>query len=245
MGLRVTNLEGKVNSGRRGLLWPIHQFWLALFLVFCYNRPMIITNYGEAFVRLSFGDMVVAVNPISKDFDSKAPKFGANLSLVSLNHKALNGIDNMSFGNKETFAIEGPGEYEVAGVFIKGFESVGPNGLINTIYTIELEGMQVCHLGALSLTDLSPEILEDISGSDILITPIGDLDTLEGKAAAKFANSLEAKIIIPVLAGPKNEHLKAFLQEAGATSASPVDKLAIKRKDLEGKQGEVVVLSVV
>ena len=205
---------------------------------------MIITHYGEGFVRLQFGDMVVAVNPISKEFDSKAPKFGADISLVSLNHPALNGVENMSFGNKDTFAIKGPGEYEVAGVFIKGFDSHGPNGLINTIYTIELEGMQVCHLGGLALTDLAPETLEDISSSDILIAPSGDLDTLEGKAAAKFASSLEPKIIIPVLSGAKNEHLKSFLQEAGAGNVTPVDKLSLKRKDLDGKQGEVVVLSI-
>ena len=206
---------------------------------------MIITHYGEGFVRLQFGDMVVAVNPISKDFDPKAPKFGANITLVSLNHPSMNGVENMSFGNKDTFAVQGPGEYEVAGVFIRGFGSQGPNGLINTIYTIELEGMQVCHLGALALTELSPEILEDISGSDILITPTGDLGTLEGKGASKFASSLEPKLIIPVLNGVKDEHLKNFLHEAGADKVTPVDKLSIKRKDLEGKQSEVVVLSVV
>lgn len=205
---------------------------------------MIITHYGEGFVRLQFGDMVVAVNPISKDFDGKAPKFGADITLVSLNHPAMNGVENMSFGNKDTFAVQGPGEYEVAGVFIRGFGSQGPNGLINTIYTVELEGMQVCHLGGLALTELSPETLESISGSDILITPTGDLGTLEGKGAAKFAGSLESKIIIPVLNGAKDEHLKSFLSETGSGSVAPVDKLSLKRKDLEGKQGEVVVLAV-
>lgn len=205
---------------------------------------MIITHYGEAFVRLQFGDMVVAVNPISKDFDSKAPKFGANITLVSANNEALNGLANMSFGNKETFAIEGPGEYEIAGVFIRGFESRGPGDLINTIYTIELEGMRVCHLGALSSTELTPETLEDISGCDILITPIGDLETLADKAAAKFASSLEAKIIIPVLMGKKEEHLKAFLNETGGKNEAS-EKIALKRKDLDGKKNEVIVLKAV
>ena len=39
----------------------------------------------------------------------------------------------------------------------------------------------------------------------------------------------------------KDETLKLFMKEAGATLSSQ-DKLTIKRKDLENKEGEVVVL---
>ena len=37
--------------------------------------------------------------------------------------------------------------------------------------------------------------------------------------------------------------LKKYLKEAGEDAVKPIDKLTIKRKDLEGKMGEVVVLS--
>jgi len=40
----------------------------------------------------------------------------------------------------------------------------------------------------------------------------------------------------------QKDALKTFLKEAGAESSKPVDKLTIKKKDLEGKAGEVVVL---
>ena len=39
-----------------------------------------------------------------------------------------------------------------------------------------------------------------------------------------------------------NGSLKAFLKEVGEEKAEVVDKLTLKRKDLEGKEGEVVVL---
>ena len=36
--------------------------------------------------------------------------------------------------------------------------------------------------------------------------------------------------------------LKVFLKEIGEEKAEVVDKLTIRRKDLDGKEGEVVVL---
>jgi superfamily II helicase len=41
--------------------------------------------------------------------------------------------------------------------------------------------------------------------------------------------------------GDKNA-LKTFLKEEGSEDVKPVEKLTLKKKDLEGKEGEVVVL---
>jgi hypothetical protein len=38
--------------------------------------------------------------------------------------------------------------------------------------------------------------------------------------------------------------LKAFLKEAGQDGVKSIEKLTIKKKDLEGKEGEIVVLDV-
>lgn len=207
---------------------------------------MVITYYGEAFVRLQFGDMVIATNPVSRDFDAKASKFGADIALIAQNHPSMNGRDSVSFGAKEAFVIDSPGEYELSGVFVKGLPSVGPHGRINTVYSVVLEGMSVVHLGGLALDKLTPDALEEISSPDILIVPIGGQDSLDPKSAAKFAASLGPKIIIPVLCGDKkDDHLPIFLKDIGADKVSPLDKLSLKKKDLEGKEGEVIVLSPV
>jgi hypothetical protein len=56
----------------------------------------------------------------------------------------------------------------------------------------------------------------------------------------------EPKHIIPShFDSGKKDTLKQFLKEAGAENVSPVDKLTIKRKDIEGKEGDVVVLQVI
>ena len=215
---------------------------------------MIITYHGVDFFKVQFGDTVLAVNPISKDSKFKSTRFGSDITLVSLNSPEHNGADITSRGDKESFLINGPGEYEVSGVFVKGFlsksnyPSIGSGqagtNKINTIYKISLEGMNLCFLGALSDAQLSPEAKEAIEETDILIVPIGGDGVLDAGTAHKLAVQFEPKIIIPSHYGEVGEQgaLKKFLKEAGEESVRPVDKLTVKKKDLEGKEEEVIVL---
>ncbi|MBX4211005.1 MBL fold metallo-hydrolase [Candidatus Parcubacteria bacterium] len=82
---------------------------------------MVITYHGAEFFKVQFGDTVIAYNPISKDSKQKTTRFGADIVLSSLNHPDFNGIDNATHGDRNPFVITGPGEYEVKGIFIKGF----------------------------------------------------------------------------------------------------------------------------
>lgn len=212
---------------------------------------MIITYHGVDFFKVSFGDITIAVNPLSKESKFKSTKFGSDITLVSLkNSPEHNGSDVTSRGDKESFVINGPGEYEVSGVFIKGFLSksnYGGGESINTIYTVSLEGMNLGFLGALSEKELSPEAKEELEGIDVLFVPIGGGDVLPPDVAHKLAVQFEPKLIIPshyVEVGDKNS-LKAFLKDAGEDDVKPIDKLTIKKKDLEGKEGDVVVLEAI
>ena len=202
------------------------------------------------FFKVSFGDTTIAVNPISKDSKFKSTKFGSDITLVSLNSPEHNGADITSRGDKESFLINGPGEYEVSGVFIKGFPSKSKYGgeeKINTIYTVSLEGINLCFLGALGDKDIPAKTKEDIDGIDILFVPIGGEGVLDSATAHKLAVQFEPKIIIPSHYGEVGltNSLKTFLKEAGEEGIKPIDKLTIKRKDLEGKEGDVVVLDKV
>jgi L-ascorbate metabolism protein UlaG (beta-lactamase superfamily) len=211
---------------------------------------MIITHHGADFFKVSFGDTTIAVNPISKDSKLKSTKFGSDITLVSLNSPEHNGVEQTSRGEKESFVIQGPGEYEVQGVFIKGFLSnsvYGGKEHINTIYTVALEGINLGFLGALSDEKLSAEAKEGLEGIDILFVPIGGDGVLDPAVAHKIAMQFEPKIIIPshfIDVGEKDS-LKKFLKESGDESVKPIDKLTIKKKDVEGKEGEVVVLEAI
>jgi L-ascorbate metabolism protein UlaG (beta-lactamase superfamily) len=213
---------------------------------------MIITFLGGESFKVSFGDTTLAFNPISKDSKLSAAKFGADIVLSSLNHPDMNGIDQVSFGEKKAFAITGPGEYEVKGVFIKGFGSeshydgsgkVGAEKGINTIYSVSLEGMNICFLGAIDQMEMPKEADEGIDAVDILFVPIGGAGVLDAAKAYKLAVSLEPKLIIPMHYGDigGKEALKVFLKEAGE-NPKPTNKLTLKRKDLDGKDAEVAIL---
>jgi len=207
---------------------------------------MIITYLGGESFKVSFGDTILAFNPISKDSKLKPAKFGADIVLSSINHPDMNGVDQVTFGEKKPFSITGPGEYEVKGVFIKGFGSVSNydgEKRINTIYSVALEGMNICFLGAIDQEALPKEADEGVDGIDILFVPIGGDGVLNASKAYKLAVSLEPKLIIPMHYGDlgNKDALKIFLKEAGE-NPKPEPKLTLKKKDLEGKDAEVVVL---
>lgn len=210
---------------------------------------MVITYHGGEFFKVSFGDTTLAFNPISKDSKLKGTRFGADIALVSLNHPDFNGADQVAHGDRQPFVIMGPGEYEVRGVFIQGINSesnYGGSAKVNTIYTVELEGMQLCFVGALSSRKLSAEVKGSLPDIDILFVPIGGGEVLSPTEAHELAVELEAKLVIPMHYGDMGDDkgaLATFLGEA-EKDTKPIDKLTLKRKDLEGKEGEIVVLSI-
>lgn len=208
---------------------------------------MIITYQGVEFVKIQHGDLVLAFNPVSKESSYKTPRFGADIALISLNNEDMNGEDAVTLGEKKPFVIKGPGEYEVNELFIRGYATAsnyGKRECINTIYSVTVDGINVCFLGALGKADMDPEARKAAGDADVLIIPIGGEGVLTASEAYQFAVKAEPKIIIPIhfgQVGDKNA-LKTFLKEGDAEDVKPIDKLTIKRKDLDGKESDIVVL---
>ncbi|MES2214247.1 MAG: MBL fold metallo-hydrolase [Patescibacteria group bacterium] len=188
---------------------------------------MVITYQGLESFRITQGDLAIALNPASS-------RAGADITLISSNAFATDG---------KGFVITGPGEYEVKDIGVKGFLSESNyEGIAryNTIYQINLEGMNLCFLGPLSNPELSDEAKESIEDVDVLFVPVGGEGVLEAAAAYKLAVSLEPSVIIPMHYTDKS--LAQFIKEGGEEKSAPVDKLVLKKKDLEGKEGEIIVL---
>jgi len=100
--------------------------------------------------------------------------------------------------------------------------------------------MNLCFLGALNDPTLQTDTLEAIEDVDILFVPTGVGDTLDSAAAYKLAVSLEPSVIIPM--HYTKETLNQFLKEGGEEKVESLDKFVVKKKDLEGKEGDIVVL---
>lgn len=207
---------------------------------------MIITNYGRQHFKLQVGDTTFALNPVSKDGKGKVAKYGADVCLITTNHPDYNGREQTEHGGKIPFVVSGPGEYEVKEIFIKGFgtetelkDGKATKKYQNTSYCFTFDGIKVTFLGALSHL-LEPAHKEVIDETDVLFIPVGeDGFLLNAYDAYKLSVSLEPKLIIPM--DYNEQSLPIFLKEAGAEKIEPVEKLTIKRKDIEGKLGEVVL----
>lgn len=210
---------------------------------------MVISYLGGECFKVSQGDLTLAFNPPGKGSSLASAKFGADVALVSLDHKDFNGVENAAFGEREPFVIQGPGEYEVKGVVVRGFGTPSSYGLsgqdgketINTIYSVSLEGMNLCYLGALGTGDLPTAAKAELDDIDILFVPVGGDGVLEHAPAYKLAVQLGPKAIVPMHYDAGS--LKSFLKEAGAEGTKPQEKLTVKKKDLEGKEAEIIVLA--
>jgi len=196
---------------------------------------MVITYYGAACFRVQSGETVIAFAPPSKESKFKAPRFQTDIALINCNHPDYNGRDVLSAKDekKPVFIIDGAGEYEVAGIYIKGISTP-------TIYIVSFEDIVLCHLGAFTEKNLGPEIKEEIGEVDVLFVPIDEND---GQKAAWLISQIEPKIAIPM--NYKEADLKHFLKEFGNNSIKPEEKLTIKKKDLSEEKTQVVALSPV
>ncbi len=212
---------------------------------------MVITHHAGQCFKVTLGDLTLVFDPISKNGTLPAVRFGADIALVSRDCPDMNGVEEVTYGDKKPFAITGPGEYERQGVVVQGFLSKskyalakGEESAVNTIYSVDLEDMTLVHLGALSDTELSSEARESIDEIDVLFVPVGGDGVLTPAKAHELAVSLEPKIIVPMhwsgVGSPKS--LEAFLKAAG-NGSERIDKLTLKKKDLVGRDGSIIIVT--
>ena len=163
---------------------------------------MILSYQGGESFKISQGDLSLSVNPKSK--------LSADITLFTKRGGEVS--------EKSGFVIDGPGEYEVKEVFIKGF--------MDKTFTVIFEGIKLCFIN--NETNIGNEELE---GIDILFLP---------PSAYKSGVALEPHVLIPM--DYDKASLAQFLKEGGGDKVDTIDKLVVKKKDLEGKKGEIIVL---
>ncbi|MFZ5559740.1 MAG: MBL fold metallo-hydrolase [Patescibacteria group bacterium] len=217
---------------------------------------MKIAWYGQScfklLVKTNNGEKItVIIDPFSKEIGLNPPRGSADIVIVSHNHYDHNNVKSVS---GELFIIDGPGEYDIKKVFIKGIYSFHDNSEgkergINTISVIEAEDMKICHLGDLGQKELSDKQLEKIGEIDILMVPVGGIYTINGSEAVKIINQIEPKIIIPMhykIPGLniKLNPVEKFLEEIGGEKET-MEEFSIQKKDLTEEEMKVVVMKVV
>ncbi|MEK7099141.1 MAG: MBL fold metallo-hydrolase [Patescibacteria group bacterium] len=209
---------------------------------------MVITWYGQACFKIQSGDLVVAIDPFSKDIGLTPPRFKADVALVTHGHFDHNNIASLA---GEPFVITGPGEFEVKGITVRGISTyhdkvLGKERGMNTIYRIEMEGISLLHMGDFGEEKVREETLEEIGDVDVLMVPVGGTYTITGTEAAKITKQIEPAFVIPMhykLSGVKAnlESAEQFLKDMGASKTEIMEKLTIKKKDIP-EEGKAVVV---
>jgi L-ascorbate metabolism protein UlaG (beta-lactamase superfamily) len=90
----------------------------------------------------------------------------------------------------------------IDGISIKGIAtfhdpSKGSERGTNTVFTFNVDGVQICHLGDLGHVPSQKEVVE-IGPVDLLMTPVGGFYTIDAKEATQVAALIRPKVLIPM-----------------------------------------------
>jgi L-ascorbate metabolism protein UlaG (beta-lactamase superfamily) len=107
-------------------------------------------------------------------------------------------------------------------------------------------------LGGLNQTELTSKQVEEIGDADILMIPVGNIDTIDSKDASKVVSQIDPRIVIPMnykipklKLDKKNEaeSVDKFLKVMGKKEVEPQDKFIVRERDLSDKGLEIIVLN--
>lgn len=156
---------------------------------------------------------------------------------------------NLEGAGGTPFIISDPGEYEIKGAFVHGFQDkkIDAGQLQRpVIYRLMIEGMSIGFLGQLKRA-ITDEELEELGDIDILLLPVGGGDVLGSKAASETIARVEPRVVVPLhydIPGikAKLEGVDAFCKALGVCKRQDTNRLKIGKKDLPAEDLLVAVL---
>ena len=214
---------------------------------------MIITWQGHSCFKIQDKvgpeGITVVTDPFDKETGFKVPNFEADIITVSHNHHDHSNIKNLR-GNP--YIVNCAGEYDVKNVMIDGVDSYhddkgGKELGENLIFKIMIDDISIVHLGDLGHS-LDNKALERLTGSDILLIPVGGKYTLDAKKAVDVISQIEPRIVIPMHYKTKDSKIEdidevdKFIKEIGIKPTYE-EKLKILKKDLPQEDMELVVFN--
>lgn len=195
-------------------------------------------------------EVKIVIDPFDKSLGLRVLQPEADILLVSHSHYDHSNVEAIK---GDPFLINGPGEYEIKDVYIKGISAFHDKALGKergkvTIFTIEAEEIKLCHLSDIGQEELTERQLEEIGEVNILMIPIGGVYTINAKEASRMINQIEPQIVIPMhyqipKLKLKLEGIDKFLKVMGVKEAERVNKLSIKRKDLGEGKTRIIILT--
>ena len=198
---------------------------------------MEITWFGHSCFRfVERGMASVVTDPYDESMGY--PTLRLKADIVTVSHGAP-GHSNVEAVKGDARALQGPGEYEIGGVFITGIATAraqsdaskkkkpGSEARTNTVFVFDYDGLTVCHLGDLDHVPSQAQI-EALGAVNVALVPVGGGGGLNAAQAAEVISLIEPSIVVPMHYRTDSgsldlEPVSKFLKEMGlgVTKAEP------------------------
>lgn len=179
---------------------------------------MDISYLGQTAFKVKTKTGMVLLDPIS----------GGSCDIVtaSFGKANLKGVTGTTRREKP-FVIEAPGEYEIEGISVFGFQETAEN----TLFVLQAEDLRIVHLGQIG-SELSEKMINDLDGIDAVMVPVS-----KPELAIKLVEKIDPYYVIPM--GEKAE-IDKFVTVYGRAPRT-VKSLAISKLSLPQDATEVIV----
>jgi L-ascorbate metabolism protein UlaG (beta-lactamase superfamily) len=204
--------------------------------------------FGHNCFRIKSRDATIITDPVDRATGFAMAKQNANIVSIS-NRDSVNA--NTGVVRPEYQIVDGPGEYEMEGVFITGVRTFldlarSQAREFNTAFLFEMEGFVICHLGDLGQVPTT-EQTEQLSQADILLIPVGGATGLSQEQAAEVVSLLEPRVLVPMqyrteIGDRALQPLDTFAKLVGVELPEPLDKYTPRHAELNEAM-ELVVLN--
>ena len=197
---------------------------------------MDIVYLGHSSFRLHADGMVVVTDPFPPSLGLRMDPRPAAVVTVSNTHPNHSAADAVAGGPR---VFSAPGEYEYNGIVVRGVMTPLPAGVPherrNVAYTIEMDGVNLCHLGDLALP-LTTRQVDGLKPVDVVMAPAGG-HAISPDQVLQTIQDLDPRIVIPMqfaqgqtgltLQGPEE-----FLRRLGQDEAQPQPRLVVTTGNL-------------
>ena len=155
----------------------------------------------SSFVITSDSGVKIIIDPYESGgvFSYGEIKESADIVVVSHDHFDHNNVAAVR-GNPKL--VRGAVTTDIKGIEFKGIPSYhddagGRQRGKNTIFSFEVDGIRVCHLGDLG-HQLGAQHVAGLGKVDILLIPVGGSVTIDAKVAGQVGDKLIPRVIIPM-----------------------------------------------
>jgi L-ascorbate metabolism protein UlaG (beta-lactamase superfamily) len=210
---------------------------------------MEITWYGLSCFRITErGKISIVTDPYDPAIGLPKRNLKADVVTISHDEPGHNFVKAVKVGRR---VIDGPGEFEIGGVFITGVRRVSTkekeNGAVQrTFYVFNFDGLTIAHLGNMATVPSQAQI-EELGTVSIALVPVGGGGALNPSMAAEVISLIEPSIVVPMHYktaddGPELSTVAGFLKEMGISDQDSLPSLSVTKSSLT-EETQVVLLA--